>query len=183
VTNRGNDRREVFHEPADYQRFLTMLGTARAKHPIDVIGYCVMPNHFHLVLFPRTDTALSAYMQQVTGRYSCNYRLRTRTAGYGHVFQAPFWSHPVESMEHFLATLRYVEANPVRAGLVARAQDWPWSSLRERLGGRSPQLLSPLPVALPTYWCELVNLPQNAQVLQRLREELTRPPGRPRKPS
>jgi putative transposase len=160
---------------------MTLLTTAREKDPIDVIGYCGMPNHFHLVLYPRTDTALSAYMKRVTGSYACNYRRRTQTLGYGHVFKAPFWSRPITSMEHFVATLRYVEANPMRAGLVAKAQDWPWSSLKARGDDTLSELLSPLPIALPSYWDELVNLPQHAEVLERLREALEPPIGRPKK--
>jgi putative transposase len=179
--NRGNDRRDVFHEPKDYQLFLKLLDSSREAHPVDVIAYCPMSNHFHLVLRPRTDTALSAYMKQVTGSYACNYRCRTNTVGHGHVFQRRFWNKPIDSSEQLLATLRYVEANPLRAGLVSRAEDWPWSSLHERGKTGSSGLLAPSPVPLPSYWPDLVNLPQTEDVLIRIHEALTRRPGRPKR--
>ena len=181
MTNRGNDRRVIFHEDADYQRFLKLVASARDEHSVDVIAYCPMPNHFHLILRPPSARALSAYMKCVEGGYACDYRWRTETVGHGHVFQNRFWNTPITSDEHFLTTLRYVEANPLRAGLVRRAQDWRWSSLRERSNGSPSALLSSSPVPLPSYWPEIVNIPQTAEALNRIRGELVRQRGRPKR--
>jgi putative transposase len=144
-----------------------------------VHGHCLMPNHFHLLLEPKTDEALSAYMQWVTGCYSCYLRTRTETVGQGHVFQRRFWSVGVEDTLHFLMVLRYIEANPLRAKLVDRAEHWRWSSLVNREPG---QTSSEWCMSLPDQWCELVNLVQLPEVLERLRKQITPKRGRPGMP-
>src|SRR5262245_47564053 len=92
VVNRGNDRRVIFREDADYERFLHLLAAGTERFGVELFGYCAMPNHFHAVARPTTDDALSAYMQWVTGCYACDLRTRTKTVGHGHVFQRRFWS-------------------------------------------------------------------------------------------
>jgi REP-associated tyrosine transposase len=119
-------------------------------------------------------------MKRVAGSYACNYRWRTNTVGHGHLFQRRFWDKPITSAEQFLTTLRYVEANALRAGLVSRAEDWPWCSLHERLTGNVSGLLSSSPIVLPSDWCEVVNLPQSEETIYRILEELIRKPGRPK---
>ena len=148
------------------------------KHPVKIYGYCPMPNHFHLMVEPETDDALSAYMQWVECCYACDLRARTETKGYGHVVQRRFWSAPVKDDLDFLTILRYVEGNALRSRLVTRAEDWKWSSLADRDENRW-KLLSPLPVTLPSEWCELVNLVQSDEVLDALRKRFRPKPGRP----
>lgn len=180
VVNRGNDRRVIFREDADYQAFLTLLAAGQQIAPVQIFGYCLMPNHFHLLVKPATDTALSSYMEWVTGRYACHVRHQTRTRGHGHVFQRRFWSVPVEGRLAFLSVLRYIEANPSRANLTATAETWPWSSLAERCrSGRG--LAGALPHALPSNWVTLVNLRQAEGVLTLIRQSLLPKPGRPRR--
>jgi REP-associated tyrosine transposase len=135
-----------------------------------------MRNHFHLILEPTEDNALSTYMQWVTGCYSCYFRARTKTVGHGHVFQRRFWSSPIQDDLHFLMVLRYVEANPLRAKLVPRAEQWEWSSLTDRLKGK---FKTDRGERLPADWCDLVNLIQRPDVLQRLRQEIAPTRGRP----
>ena len=178
VGNRGNDRHVIFHESADYQAFLDLLVMGQALAPVQIFGYCIMPNHFHLLVKPATDTALSEYMECVEGRYACDLRRMTRTIGHGHVFHRRFWDVPVEGRLAFLNVLRYIEANPSRARLVSRAESWPWSSLAER-GQGVCRVTSPLPYALPVEWHEIVNTPQREGVLARIRESLMPRPGRP----
>lgn len=175
VVNRGNDRRTIYADSADYRAFLHLLRSGGSRFLVRVHGYCLMPNHFHLVLEPQRDGALSAYMQWVTGCYSCYLRARTGTSGSGHVFQRRFWSAAIRDDLHFLTVLRYVEANPRRAGLVTTCEDWPWSSLRERLAGRMSTPATGLRV---DDWKALVNQPQPTSSLDELRREVTRPPGR-----
>jgi putative transposase len=171
VVNRGNDRRVIFPERDDYQRFRAFLIEGQQRHPVKIFGACQMPNHFHLLLKPETDSALSAYMQWVCCRYACYFRAITQTVGHGHVFQRRFWSAPIVDDDHFRMVLRYIEANPSRAKLVETAEHWEWSSLSERLRNR-PDLVASLPLDLPDSWCALVNLTQPAPVLARIREEL-----------
>ena len=177
LTNRGNDRRRLFPEVTDYQYFVDLLQRGLRRFAVDVIGYNVMPNHFHVVASQREAGALSAYLHWVTGISACNFRAETSSTGQGHVFQGRFWSEPVRDAQHFLAVLRYVEANARRASLVERAEDWKWGSLWERLHGER-SILTPSPVPLPPDWTELVNRSLDPRVLEDLRRPVPR--GRPR---
>ena len=154
ITNRGVERRTLFSCERDYREFLRFLAIAKSKHPVKVFGLCLMPNHFHALLQPATDSALSAYLHWVQGCYACDLRARTRTAGAGHVFQQRYWSHPIYDERHFLNVLRYIEANPRAARMVSRAEDWPWSSV---LRPAAHLVLDPLPLRLPANWITLVN--------------------------
>lgn len=175
VTNRGNDRRQIFFKPTDYEGFVSLLDEAGDRFAVDVLGYAVMPNHFHLLLQQHEPRAISAYLHWVSFRSACNFRSATDTTGLGHVFQRRFWSHVIGDERHYFAALRYVEANALRAGLVERAEDWPWGSLWERLtGGRS--LLTPSPAALPPEWRGVVNGIQPTEELDLFRAP--RPRGR-----
>jgi putative transposase len=156
VTNRGVERRELFREAADYRAFLWLLERARHRYPVSLFGLCLMPNHFHLVVRPEAHRALSAYLHWVQGCHARNIRVHSFTLGYGHVFQQRFWSGGIADDYHLLNVLRYVEANPVSGNLVARAEDWPWSSLSLRRS-RPSRLLDPLPIRLPEDWSDRVN--------------------------
>ena len=178
VVNRGNDKRQLFFQDADYERFIRLLADGKTRTSIKVFGACIMPNHFHAVLRPEIEGALSAYLQWVTGSYACDLRLTTQTRGHGHVFQQRFWSTSIVDDRHFITVLRYVEANAVKAGLVPRAEDWKWGSLRWRSDGDA-ELLDESPVVLPDDWVTLVNLPLTAAELLEARAIAKR--GRPRK--
>jgi putative transposase len=176
VINRGNDRRCIFREAADFERFLRLLARAKARYPVKVYALCLMPNHFHAVMQPVCEGALSAYLQWVLGRYACDLRSRTQTVGQGHIFQRRFWSDPIQDERHFLSVLRYIEANPVRAGLVDRAESWPWGSIAVRARTRQP-VLDQLPMPLPPDWISIVNQRQSPSELDALHNPETR--GRP----
>jgi len=156
VTNRGVERRRLFFDDPDYGQFLGLLARGRRKFAIRMLGLCLMPNHFHLVIQPEEEGALSAYLHWVQGIYSRELRERTQTVGHGHVFQQRFWSGPIEDGFHLLNVLRYVEANPVKGELVAKAEDWPWGSLAFR-HSRDSDFLDVLPIRLPSNWSEWVN--------------------------
>ncbi len=177
IVNRGVDRRQIFFEPFDYQYFLTLLAKAKTRSPVRVFGYALMPNHFHLVAQAAEDKAISAYMKWVSGCYACELRALTRTRGNGHVFQQRYWSDVVDSDLDFLRLMRYVEANPMRAKLVARAESWPWSSLYARHEGGSG-ILDDWPVSLPDNWTDIVNASQPAEELAKIRavQQRGRPP-------
>ena len=175
VINRGNDRRKIFFEDADYEAFIHLLARGKQRYPVKLYALCAMPNHFHAVLEPEAERALSAYLQWVQGRYACDLRSLTRTTGHGHVFQRRFWSDGIDDAQHFLSVVRYVEANPVRAGLVSSADEWSWSSMALRTY-EDESLLDPLPFVLPDNWLGIVNEGQPLTEIKAIR----RPEGRGR---
>lgn len=122
------------------------------------MGFCLMPNHFHLVLWPHEDGDLGRFMQWLLTSHVRRYHRHHHSSG--HVWQGRFKAFPIQQDEHYLAVLRYVERNPLRAKLVKRAENWFWSSLHERLTGQPSELLHPGPVPLPRNWKDLVNRPQ-----------------------
>ena len=127
VINRGNGRARVFHGEADYREFVKLMAAACDRLPMRLLAYCLMPNHVHLVLWPREDGELSRWMQWLmTTQVRRHHR---RHGSDGHLWQGRFKAFPIQRDAHLLSVLRYVERNPLRAGLVARAEDWPWSSL------------------------------------------------------
>lgn len=151
VHNRGALGRRLFAADADWRLFLGAMRDARAKHPIEIMGWCLMPNHWHLLLRPLDERALPAFVRWLTLAHNRRWRAMREKTDFGTLYQGRYRSHPIDGDTHFFTVLRYIERNPVRAGLVARAADWPWSSLRTRLSNR-PGLLDPLPMALPADW-------------------------------
>jgi putative transposase len=138
VINRGNGRVTVFHKPQDYEAFLSLLIEAKKRHRMKIFGFCLMPNHFHLVLEPAHQTALSQFMQWLLTSHVRRYHKHYGSSG--HVWQGRFKSFPVQRDEHLITVLRYVLQNPVRASLSSTAREWPWSSLRR------PQVIDACPV-------------------------------------
>jgi putative transposase len=177
VVNRGNDRRIVFRERFDYAAFVDLLGASVRRFDVRLYAFCLMPNHFHLVVQPGDDLALSAFMQSLTGQYACAFRRQTQTLGHGHVFQRRFWNAPLYDDQAFYTVMRYVEANPCRAHLVDSAAEWEWSSMRHRT--LSSTLLSPLPMPLPPRWEVFVDSPLPESTLERIRRVTTPSAGRP----
>jgi len=173
VLNRGVRKLRLFGRPGDYRAFLKVFREAQERIPVRCLAYCLMPNHFHLVLWPNTDTELSAFMAWLTATHSKRWHARRRTAGTGHVYQGRYKAFPVFSDTHFLRLCRYVERNALRAELVARAEDWPWSSLAQRAGRLSPISLVDWPVTRPPDWNDLVQL-DVVDETQELRQAVTR---------
>ena len=171
VVNRGNDRRRLFFTDADYERFLRLMVVGKSRYPVKVYGIALMTNHFHAMVVPEADAALSAYLQWVVGSYASHLRARTNTSGHGHVFQRRFWSDAIQDDCHFLAVLRYIEANPREGQLVNRCEEWPWSSVALRMRPEQP-LLDPLPVALPRDWHTILDLPQPGKEVDAIRRAL-----------
>ena len=158
VLNRGVRRLQLFDRPGDYRAFLNVFGEAQKRIPIRCLAYCLMPNHFHLVLLPRTDVELSTFMGWLTATHSKRWHANRGTTGTGHVYQGRYKAFPVSSDTYFLRLCRYVERNALRAGLVTRAEDWPWCSLAQRAGRRSSITLADWPVSRPQDWIDLVQL-------------------------
>lgn len=167
MLNRGNGRDEVFHKEGDYQAFVALIAEACERLPMRVLGYCLMPNHFHMVLHPYHDGDLSRWMQWLMTAHVRRYHRHYQ--GSGHVWQGRFKAFAIEKDEHLLRVLRYVERNALRAGLVKRAEEWVWGSLRERFAASNRGLLSPLPVDRPRNWLNHVNQPDHPAELEALR--------------
>jgi putative transposase len=177
VLNRGNGRMRLFHKPADYEAFERVLTEGLERYQVDLFTFCVMPNHWHLVVRPQTAEALGRRMGWVGVTYVRRHHAHYPRRGGGHLYQGRFKSFPVASDEYFLALCRYVEANPLRAGLVERAEQWQWSGLWRRVHRAAGLPLSLWPVTRPSGWMKLVNTALPAKSLDQLRECVQR--GRP----
>jgi putative transposase len=180
VINRGNARQRVFHRDADYEAFLRLLGEAHERLAMRVLGFCLMPNHFHLVLWPHADGDLSRWMQWLLTAHVRRHHGQYRSSG--HVWQGRFKAFPIQEDEHLLTVLRYVERNALRAALVKRAEAWPWSSLRWWSKPGVPVYWHPGPVERGRNWVARVNEPLTEAELQAVRRSVNRgtPLGSPR---
>jgi putative transposase len=167
VINRANEGARIFHEDNDFARFLDLMHKATEQVQMRICGYCIMPTHWHLVLWPEVHGSISSYVHWLSTSHAVQCRRRLGRVGYGHVYQGRFRSFPVEGSRYYFNVLRYVEANPLRAGLVNRAEDWRWSSLYERLHERL--LVHEGPLSLPADWVDVVNDTPDAGDLAALR--------------
>lgn len=173
VMNRTWGKIELFEDEGDYAAFERVLAEAAERDPsVRVCAYCLMPNHFHLVLWPKHDGMLSRFMQWLSMTHVQRWHAHRHSGGRGHVYQSRFKSFPIQQDEHFLSVCRYVERNPLRAGKVERAQAWQWSSLWARSAGAKAimhGLLGEWPVERPRDWTTRVNRPQDPAELAALR--------------
>ena len=164
ILNRANGRLRLFKKPADYQAFEQVLAEAHERVPLRILGYVVMPTHWHFVVWPgpRHGSRVTDFFRWLTHTHTQRWHAHHGTSGMGHVYQGRFKSFPIAGDEHLLSVLRYVERNPLRAELVRDAEAWRWSSLYRRLSGSADEqaLLSDPPVALGKHWRDHVNQPQ-----------------------
>ena len=143
VTQRGNRRQPVFFCDADYRTYKELLAEGCAAARVDVLAWCLMPNHVHLILVPKDEDGLRAALGEAHRRYTRHVNFREGWRGY--LWQGRFASFPMDD-DHLLACARYVELNPVRAKLVQRARDWRWSSARAHLADRDDGLVKVAPL-------------------------------------
>lgn len=205
--NRANGRVQIFNTDEEYQHFELLLEEGKELIGMRILSYAIMPNHWHLVLYPREDRDMGEFMRWVTTTHVRQRRTKTDSIGYGHLYQGTYKSFPVETDKHLIDLIRYVEQNPLRAKLVSSAQEWKWSSLwrREKGNIKEKKLLSELPTNLPVNYLESVNTILLNDKLETIRrsvnkgapfgsdswidhmvktfglESTTREPGRPRK--
>jgi putative transposase len=172
--NRGVARLPLFQKDADYEAFERVLAEALKENPTRLLSYCLMPNHWHMVLWPMQDDELTSFLRWLTHTHSMRWHAHYHTGGTGHIYQGRFKAFPVETDDHLYTVLRYVERNALRANLVARAEDWRWGSLWRRQHGDTPVHLHEWPVAMPTNWVDLVNAPQTEAELEALRRAVVR---------
>ena len=178
VTQRGNRRERVFFGDEDFSLYLDLLKEACGREGVGVWAYCLMPNHVHLILTPQTPEGLGRALGKTHRRYSAYINARLRVTG--HLFQSRFGSVAMDE-DHLMAAARYVALNPVRAHLVARPQDWRWSSARAHLAGRDDGFvaLAPLLERCGGRFADLLDEEVAPQTLAALRgaETIGRPLG------
>lgn len=174
VINRSNSRVKIFADEKEYRLFETVLVEAKERVEMRILGYCIMPNHWHLVLYPKSDGDLTKFMTWLTMTHTQRQHAMKKTAGYGHLYQGRYKSFPVETNEYLLHVLGYVERNPVRAKLVKRAEDWRWSSLWRRVSGSVDQkkLLAEWPTEAPKEYLEWINRKDDEENLLVMRESI-----------
>ena len=174
--NRAVARLPLFQKDGDYEAFERVIVEARERVPIRILGYCLMPNHWHLVLWPKATGELTEFLRWLTHTHTMRWHTHYHTSGTGHLYQGRFKAFPIADDEHYFTVLRYVERNALRANLVERAEDWRWGSLRRRQHGDADQeaILTPGPSPLPRNWTELVNRPQTERELEALRRSVLR---------
>ena len=169
-------RMTIFEKEGDYEAFERVLEAAVERTKTRLLHYCVMPNHWHLVVWPEKDGELSRFTGWLTLTHTQRWHAHRRSRGTGHLYQGRFKSFPIEDDEHFLTVCRYVERNALCASLVRRAQDWQWGSLHRWCGGRSKNsgLLAAWPLRRSPDWIEHVNAPQTEAELTALRRSVNR---------
>ena len=175
--NRASARATMFEGPEDYQQFEQVLEEARLRTGMRILAYCLMPNHWHLVLWPEVGGALGRFITWLTLTHTQRWHARHGSAGAGHLYQGRYKSFLVQADRHLLNVCRYVERNPLRAGLVCRAEEWRWGSLWRRECEHGLELLSDWPLACPDDWLQFVNRAEAAAELETLRASAQR--GRP----
>ena len=176
VINRANGRQTIFHTKEDYQLFESILADAKDFFTMRILGYVIMPNHWHLILYPHKDGDLSRCMQWITLTHTKRIHARNKTTGHGHIYQGRYKSFIVQRDTYLVQLMRYVERNPVRAKLVRKGENWRWSSLWRRVNGSREQktFLSDLPVDLPKDYLSWVNEMEDDDALASLRASVNK---------
>ncbi len=179
VWNRAAGRLRLFKKESDYLAFQRVLVEAHRRYPIDLLDWCLMPNHWHFVVFPRDDRQVTAFFRWLTHTHAMRSITHRRVLGMGPLYQGRFKSLPVQVDSHLLTLLRYVQRNPVRAKLASRAAEWRWGSewARGSGDGELKSLLAAWPVDRPRHWSRWVNEAQSTAERDAIRECIRR--GRP----
>jgi len=172
VLNRGNGRQDVFHKDGDFKALIELLPKVQESYGVSILAYCLMTNHFHLLLQPAKAEDLSKGMQWLMTSHVRRYHRHYGTSG--HVWQGRYKSFIVQEDDHLMTVARYIEGNPVRASMAASAKDWHWSSHNERAGVTDQKTLAEFPVALPANWTEYVDTALTSSEIERLRRSVNR---------
>ena len=151
---------------------MDVVSKATRRFSMRVLAFVVMPNHWHLLVWPTTDLQLSRFMHWLTMTHTQQWHRARGTTGTGPLYQGRYKAIPITTDAHFFTAARYVERNPVRAGLVDRVEEWRWSSAWYRLSNCDPGLLHRWPASPPDNWIDVVNEPQNQVHLSAVREAI-----------
>ncbi len=171
IVNRANGRRSIFSTPDEYRHFEMLLKEAVEKFNMRLLAYVLMPNHWHLLVYPRGDGDLSLFMQWLTLTHTQQYHVWKKTTGHGHIYQGRYKSFLVEKDTYLVTVTKYIERNPVRANLTRTVEAWRWGSGYRRLEGtrKEQSLLSDPPTDLPRNYRSWVNTPDKDEDLQQVR--------------
>ena len=171
VINRANGRLRIFNKDEDYQLFEKLLLETKELIGMRILAYELMPNHWHLVLYPKNDGDLGAFMHRLSNAHTRKVHARTNTNGSGHLYQGRYKSFLVDSENYLLAVIKYVERNAVRAKLVRRCEDWQWGSAWRRVHGATEQkkLLDRIPTSLPDNYTKWINASERPDNLDAIR--------------
>ena len=172
VINRAVARLTLFDKEDDYFAFERVLELAHKRVELPIFSYILMPNHWHFVVRPKTDSQVTEFFRWLTHTHTMRWHAHYHTEGTGHLYQGRFKAFPIEADDHMLAVLRYTERNALRANLCDRAEEWKFGSLWRTVHGDldSRQLLSRWPVGRPRTWVAMVNRPQNESEVKSIRE-------------
>jgi putative transposase len=157
VCNRGSRKGDLFSDFEDYVRFLQLVERAREKRPMRIPAYSLMKTHFHFLLWPTGDNDVPRFMKWLTGTHAQRWHRKRGSTGRGAVYQSRYVSRPITDDRHYFAVLRYVERNALQAGLVERAELWPWCSVSERTPAEVTFTVDPGPFARLPFWLDLLN--------------------------
>ena len=177
VINRANARVKIFDDTNDYINFEIVLEEAIEKFDMRLLAYCIMPNHWHLVLYPKKDGDLALFMGWLTNTHTRRWHTLKKTVGNGHLYQGRYKSFICQDDFHLLALVRYVERNAKRANLVEQAEDWKWSSSWRRVHGVSSQkrILSAWPISMPSDYLKYLNdESQNGEEINTIRKSIVK---------
>ena len=171
IWNRGAGRLRLFKKPEDYLAFERVLVEAHARHPIPLLDWCLMPNHWHFVVFPDDDQQVTQFFRWLTHTHAVRAITHRRVMGMGPLYPGRFKLLPVQTDGHLLTLLRYVQRNPVRAKLAKNASDWRWSGEWARMHGEKEtrSILSAWPVDRPRRWTTWVDEPENVEETKAIR--------------
>ena len=174
--NRGNQKMFIFNNDADFEAFEKILAQGQQRSNMRIVGYCLMHNHWHLLLWPINDGDLSVFMHWITLTHTQRYQASHSTTGTGHIYQGRFKSFPVQGNDHYYTLLRYIEANPVKANIVKNASCWPWSSYHSHVGKKSDTTIKicKSPSDLPENWASLVNTPLPKNKIKKIQHAISR---------
>jgi len=166
----------IFDKAEDYAAFERVLEEAVDRTKTRLLADCLMPSHWHRVLWPQSDGELSRFTGWLTLTHTQRWHAHRHSTGSGHVYQGRFKSFPVQDDVPFFTVGRYVERNALRANLVRRAEDWPWGSLHRWQQGdaKDKSLLAAWPLRRLANWVEEVNSPQTEAELSALRRSVNR---------
>jgi len=164
IINRANARVQIFDNEKDYQIFENILAEAVEKFDMRLLAYCIMPNHWHLFLYPKQDGDLKKFMGWLANTHTRRWHTSKKTIGEGHLYQGRYKSFLCQTDNYLLSLIRYVEGNAKKAGLCNLAQDWQWSSVFKREKGTDNQkaVLFEWPIDYPKDYLLLLNAKQNA---------------------
>jgi putative transposase len=163
VINRGVRKLPIFTRPVEYRAFLNVLAGGLERYPVRLLSYCVLSNHWHLVIDTGTTATLSRFVKWVSATHAIRWHHRHKTVGQGALYQGRFRAIPIEHGAQLVRVCRYVERNALSATLVRRSQDWPWCSLSQRLRLDTRVPLATAPFLASAAWTDHVNADQPDQ--------------------